>query len=297
MAAVHSFTFVSSALRKNPEPLLEAYPLSTSARLSLVLRLRDWLVKVGTSIFELFPLSERCLLFSLLSTSLFCLFLSWKSDIEWSLRREGTSFSNFLCSTMLKSASLEKSVSVFRSLADFLDSISLMSSSLFVIGPMSFATTSTKSCAKSCSATWPSTSLPPFVTNTPCPGRSLVEIGRFDRNPGPTISASLHSSTVPKPSNLTLNFFSIPENSIGLDLIAATTAGRQNPSTHLTVTLAPIIDLFGILFVLAISTRIFGKNFSVSRVVGAVHVSGSAKSLLLLGQPRTPATGGLFVVG
>ena len=122
-------------------------------------------------------------------------------------------------------------------------------------------------------------------------------MGRFDKNPGPTISASLHSSTVPKPSNLTLNFFSIPENSIGLDLIAATTAGRQNPSTHLTVTLAPIIDLFGILFVLAISMQIFGKNFSVSRVVGAVHVSGSAKSLLLLGQPRTPATGGLFVVG
>ena len=89
------------------------------------------------------------------------------------------------------------------------------------------------------------------------PGRSLVEMGRLERNPGPTISASLHSRTVPSPSSLTLNFFS-PGNklSAGLDLIAATTPGRQNPSTHLTVTLAPIIDLLGILFVLAISANL-----------------------------------------
>ena len=84
-------------------------------------------------------------------------------------------------------------------------------------------------------------------------------MGRFERNPGPTISASLHSNTLPRPSSLTLNFFS-PENSAGLDLIAATRPGRQNPSTHLTVTLAPIIDLFGILFVLAISAK-FWKTF------------------------------------
>ena len=97
-------------------------------------------------------------------------------------------------------------------------------------------------------------------------------MGRFERNPGPTISASLHSKTLPRPSSLTLNFFS-PEKSAGLDLIAATRPGRQNPSTHLTVTLAPIIDLFGILFVLAIS-----KNFSVSRFVGAARFRECQKS-------------------
>ena len=98
-------------------------------------------------------------------------------------------------------------------------------------------------------------------------------MGRFERNPGPTISASLHSNTLPRPSSLTLNFFS-PENSAGLDLIAATSPGRQNPSTHLTVTLAPIIDLFGILLVLAIS-----KNFSISRFAnGAARFRECQKS-------------------
>ena len=96
-------------------------------------------------------------------------------------------------------------------------------------------------------------------------------MGRFERNPGPTISASLHSNTLPRPSSLTLNFFS-PENSAGLDLIAATSPGRQNPSTHLTVTLAPIIDLFGILLVLAIS-----ENFSISTFVGGRAFQGVPK--------------------
>ena len=36
-----------------------------------------WFLWTSTSIFELFPLSDRCLLFSLLSTSLFCRFLNW----------------------------------------------------------------------------------------------------------------------------------------------------------------------------------------------------------------------------
>ena len=81
-----------------------------------------------------------------------------------------------------------------------------------------------------------------------------MSTGRLVRKPGPTISASLHSNTDPIVSNRTLNIFS-PGNKVaaGLDLMAATTPGRQNPSTHLTVTLAPIIDLFGIRFVLAIS--------------------------------------------
>ena len=115
------------------------------------------------------------------------------------------------------------------------------------------------------------------VCSLTCPGRSLVEQGRFERNPGPTISASLHSRTVPRPSSLTLNFFS--PKSAGLDLIAATTPVRQNPSTHLTVTLAPIIDLFGILFVLLAILANLSKTFQSQ--VGRLHVSGSAKSLLL----------------
>ena len=123
------------------------------------------------------------------------------------------------------------------------------------------------------------------------PGRSLVEIGRLERKPGPTISASLHSITVPSLSNLTLNFFS-PEGKSrpGLDLMAATTPGRQNPSTHLTVTLAPIIDLFGILFVLAMSA-IFSLNGRRPRVSGR-----SAKSVLLP-LPRTLLLVSLLLVG
>ena len=123
------------------------------------------------------------------------------------------------------------------------------------------------------------------------PGRSLVEIGRLERNPGPTISASLHSITVPSLSNLTLNFFSpLGKSRAGLDLMAATTPGRQNPSTHLTVTLAPIIDLFGILFVLAMSA-IFSLNGRRPRVSGR-----SAKSVLLP-LPRTLLLVSLLLVG
>ena len=122
------------------------------------------------------------------------------------------------------------------------------------------------------------------------PGRSLVEIGRLERNPGPTISASLHSITVPSLSNLTLNFFSPAGKSRpGLDLMAATTPGRQNPSTHLTVTLAPIIDLFGILFVLAMSA-IFSLNGRRPRV------SGRSCQKCASAPAKDPATG-LFVVG
>ena len=122
------------------------------------------------------------------------------------------------------------------------------------------------------------------------PGRSLVEIGRLERNPGPTISASLHSITVPSLSNLTLNFFSLSGKSrAGLDLMAATTPGRQNPSTHLTVTLAPIIDLFGILFVLAMSA-IFSLNGRRPRV------SGRSCQKCASAPAKDPATG-LFVVG
>ena len=40
-------------------------------------RAQLWFLWTSTSIFELFPLSDRCLLFSLLSTSLFCRFLNW----------------------------------------------------------------------------------------------------------------------------------------------------------------------------------------------------------------------------
>ena len=121
-------------------------------------------------------------------------------------------------------------------------------------------------------------------------------MGRLERNPGPTISASLHSRTVPRPSSLTLNFFS-PGNklSAGLDLIAATTPGRQNPSTHLTVTLAPIIDLFGILFVLAISAKFWktfqsqvGRTFQGVPKVCFCPCQGALRlvvSLLLVGTP------------
>ena len=114
--------------------------------------------------------------------------------------------------------------------------------------------------------------------------------GRLVRKPGPTISASLHSNTDPIISNLTLNFFSPGKSRPGLDLMAATTPGRQNPSTHLTVTLAPIIDLFGILFVLAMSA-IFSLNGRRPRVSGR-----SAKSVLLP-LPRTLLLVSLLLVG
>ena len=65
IAAVHSFRFSSLVLKK-PEPKLDPYPLSTSARLSLVLRfLEPVRVRLrGTSMLEVLeagPLLKLCL--------------------------------------------------------------------------------------------------------------------------------------------------------------------------------------------------------------------------------------------
>ena len=87
------------------------------------------------------------------------------------------------------------------------------------------------------------------------PGRRWVEGGSMERKPGPTMSASLHSTTEPSPSSLTLNFFSMCARLSAAWRMAATTPGRHKPSTHSTVTLAPIIDLFGILLHVAIPRR------------------------------------------
>ena len=103
MAAVHSRT-VSSPVLKNPEPKLEPYPLSSSALLSLVRRLREPELLSpgpGTSMLLLAACccrsaptpacrSERCLrLASRRAASRFFWRLrSWKSLMLCSRRRE-----------------------------------------------------------------------------------------------------------------------------------------------------------------------------------------------------------------